>query len=139
MKTRVHHTGIVAPDEDQVAFLMDVMGLEEDYRGYVPEWSALCIFTRALPGSSPIEFVVADDGPLRKFNKGVGGIHHVALEVDSLDAVVRELASRDMALLSPEHVKGAGPFLCNFLSPIYTRGVQIEFVQLLADTDTDAG
>jgi len=29
-------------------------------------------------------------------------------------------------------VKGAGDFLCNFLSPVYTRGVTIEFVQLLS-------
>jgi hypothetical protein len=28
-------------------------------------------------------------------------------------------------------VKGAGNFLCNFLSPVYTRGITIEFVQLL--------
>jgi methylmalonyl-CoA/ethylmalonyl-CoA epimerase len=38
-----------------------------------------------------------------------------------------------MKLLEPKHVKGAGPFLCNFLSPIYTRGITIEYVQLLAD------
>ncbi len=36
-----------------------------------------------------------------------------------------------MKLLEPEPVKGAGPFLCNFLSPIYTRGITIEFVELL--------
>ena len=131
MKSYVHHTGIVAPSEEQVSILMDVMGLEEDYRGYVPQWSALCIFTRAAPGSSPIEFVVADAGPLLDFNSGVGGIHHVALAVESLDEVARELAARDMELLEREHVKGAGPFLCNFLSPIYTRGVQLEFVKLL--------
>ncbi len=36
-----------------------------------------------------------------------------------------------MRLLESEHVKGAGNFLCNFLSPVYTRGITIEFVQLL--------
>jgi len=28
-------------------------------------------------------------------------------------------------------VKGAGDFICNFLSPIYTRGAIVEFVQLV--------
>lgn len=38
-----------------------------------------------------------------------------------------------MKLLNDVHVKGAGPFLCNFLSPIYTRGIQVEFIELIGD------
>ena len=37
-----------------------------------------------------------------------------------------------MELLEAEAVKGAGDFLCNFLSPIYTRGITIEFIQPLS-------
>jgi methylmalonyl-CoA/ethylmalonyl-CoA epimerase len=36
-----------------------------------------------------------------------------------------------MKLLEPEPIKGAGSFLCNFLSPIYTRGLTVEFVQII--------
>lgn len=126
----LHHVGIVQPSEEDAANLMAIMGLAEDYRGFVPQWSALCIFTKAATGS-PIEFVVPDGGPLARFNKGAGGLHHIALQVPDLDAVARDLEAQEMKLLEPEHVKGAGPFLCNFLSPIYTRGVQIEYVQLL--------
>ena len=110
--------------------LMQLLGLEEDFRGYVPQWSALCIFTKPN-GASPIEFVVPDGGPLLRFNKGAGGLHHIALQVPDLDALAAALAAEDMKLLEAEHVKGAGDFLCNFLSPIYTRGVTIEFVQLI--------
>ncbi|MBW8812424.1 MAG: VOC family protein [Caulobacterales bacterium] len=126
----LHHVGIVQPSEEDAATLMAIMGLQEDYRGFVPQWSALCIFTKAASGS-PIEFVVPDGGPLARFNKGAGGLHHIALQVADLDAVARDLEAQEMKLLEPEHVKGAGPFMCNFLSPIYTRGVQIEYVQLL--------
>jgi catechol 2,3-dioxygenase-like lactoylglutathione lyase family enzyme len=126
----LHHVGIVQPSEDDALALMALMGLEEDYRGFVPQWSALCIFTKALSGS-PIEFVVPDGGPLAKFNKGAGGLHHVALQVRDLDAVQRSLEAEGMKLLEAEHVKGAGEFLCNFLSPVYTRGITIEFVQPL--------
>jgi len=35
-----------------------------------------------------------------------------------------------MKFLEPAPIKGAGPFLCNFLSPMFTRGVLIEFVEI---------
>jgi methylmalonyl-CoA/ethylmalonyl-CoA epimerase len=126
----LHHTGIVQSSEEEVATMMALLGLVEDYRGYVPEWSALCIFTKAAHGS-PIEFVVPDGGPLLKFNKGLGGLHHIALQVSDLDQLARELEAEGMKLLEKKHVKGAGPFLCNFLSPIYTRGVTVEYVQVI--------
>jgi methylmalonyl-CoA/ethylmalonyl-CoA epimerase len=126
----LHHVGIVQPTEADAADMMALFGLTEDFRGYVPQFHALCIFTRRVSGS-PIEFVIPDGGPLERFNKGAGGLHHIAFEVDDLDALAMRLAANDMRLLETEHVKGAGDFLCNFLSPIYTRGVTIEYVQLL--------
>ena len=126
----LHHVGIVQPTEEDVAMQMEILGLEEDYRGFVPEFHALCIFTKPS-GRSPIEFVVPSGGPLVKFNKGAGGLHHVAFEVPDLDALVRDLAAKDMKLIEPVHVKGAGNFWCNFLSPVYTRGLTIEFVQII--------
>ena len=127
----LHHVGIVQPSEADAQALMSLLGLEEDYRGFVPQWSALCIFTKAAAGGSPIEFVIPDGGPLERFNKGAGGLHHIALQVPSLDALAKALDGEGMRLLEDTHVKGAGPFLCNFLSPVYTRGITIEFVELL--------
>jgi len=132
----LHHVGIVSPSEEEAMALMRLLGLEEDYRGYVPQWSALCIFTKPN-GASPIEFVIPDGGPLARFNKGAGGLHHIALQVSDLDALAARLVAEDMKLLEAEHVKGAGDFLCNFLSPLYTRGVTIEFVQLLPVAGAD--
>ena len=128
----LHHVGIVQPSEEDVADTMALLGLEEDYRGFVPEWQALCIFTTPR-GVSPIEFVVPSGGPLANFNKGAGGLHHVALQVPDLDALAADLAARDMRLVEARHVKGAGNFLCNFLSPIYTRGLTVEYVQVLGE------
>lgn len=118
------------PSEADASEFMALLGLEEDFRGFVPQFSALCIFTKGL-GASPIEFVIPDGGPLERFNKGAGGLHHVALSVSDLDAVARKLEAEGMALLEPAPVKGAGDFLCNFLDPRYTRGIIIEFVQPL--------
>jgi catechol 2,3-dioxygenase-like lactoylglutathione lyase family enzyme len=126
----LHHVGIVSPSEAEAEAFMTMMGLVEDYRGYVPQWSALCIFTRPN-GATPIEFVVPDGGPLMRFNKGAGGLHHIALQVPDLESLANRLQAEGMRLLEPEHVKGAGNFLCNFLSPVFTRGIQVEFVQVL--------
>jgi catechol 2,3-dioxygenase-like lactoylglutathione lyase family enzyme len=126
----LHHIGIVQPSEADAVDLMAVLGLEEDYRGFVPRWSALCIFTRSL-GRSPIEFVIPDGGPLARFNKGAGGLHHIALEVPDIRALAKALQAEGTPMLEEEPVKGAGPFLCNFLDPRATRGLTIEFVQLL--------
>ncbi len=68
---------------------------------------------------------------MERFNKGAGGLHHIALQVPSLVDLAKALEAEGMKLLEPEPVKGAGPFLCNFLSPIYTRGITIEFVELI--------
>jgi catechol 2,3-dioxygenase-like lactoylglutathione lyase family enzyme len=126
----IHHVGIISPTEAYACFVMQLFGFVEDYRGFVSEWSALCIFTKPENGS-PIEFVVPSGGPLEKFNKGAGGLHHIALEVPDIVALSNELDSSGMKLLAPTPVKGAGPFLCNFLDPTYTRGVTVEFVQPL--------
>jgi methylmalonyl-CoA/ethylmalonyl-CoA epimerase len=126
----LHHVGIVQPDESDALAQMSLLGLEEDYRGFVPQWSALCIFTKASSGSQ-IEFVVPSGGPLANFNKGAGGFHHIALQVPDLDEVALWLQAKGMNLLEPEPVRGAGPFRCNFLSPRFTRGLTIEFVELI--------
>ncbi len=132
----LHHVGIIQPSEAEAKGLMTLLGLKEDYRGYVENWQALCIFTRP-EGVTPIEFVVPNGGPLAKFNKGFGGLHHIALTVPSIDAVKACIEPEGMKLLNETHVKGAGPFLCNFLSPIFTRGVQVEFIELLSNAGED--
>lgn len=126
----LHHVGIVVPSLDEALEMMAALGLTEDYRGYVPEFSSLCLFTHGN-GASPVEFVVPDGGPLLKFNKGMGGMHHLAYLTASLDALAAKLAAQGIPMLVPAPVKGAGDFLCNFVSPIYTRGITVEYIELL--------
>ena len=128
----MHHVGIIQPSEEEAIALMVLLGLKEDYRGYVETWRALCIFTKS-EGATPIEFVIPDGGPLAKFNKGFGGLHHIALTVTSLDATRERMKQQGMKLLNDAHVKGAGPFFCNFLSPIFTRSILVEFIELIQD------
>ena len=114
---RLHHVGLIVPDIDRVEKLALLFGLKLGRRQYVPEYEAECIFTEGSAGM--IEFIVPRGGKLTKFNKGLGGLHHVAIEVDDLAAVTDELRQQDVELLESEPVD-AGPIWINFLSPIST-------------------
>lgn len=105
------------------------MGLEERYRGEVAAYDALCIFCGGGERSD-VEFVVPRGGPLADFNRGVGGLHHVAIAVPSLARIAASLAAKGISLLEREPVRGAGDFSCNFLSPQFTGSVVVEFIEL---------
>jgi methylmalonyl-CoA/ethylmalonyl-CoA epimerase len=130
LSPRLHHVGIITPSEKQAKKQMKRLGLQEDYRGYVEKWDVLCIFTRPNQGS-PLEFVIPYSGPLKDFQKGLGGLHHIALTVPDIRATMKRLAQAGIRTLEDEPVKGAGPFLCNFLPPIFTRGFTVELVEEL--------
>lgn len=127
----LHHVGIVVPDMAAADAYMALFGHTEDYRGYVEPFQCWCLFLTAPPGQAAVELVVPTGGSLTKFNKGAGGLHHYAYRVDDIARAQAELAGRDIRMIEPEAVKGAGDFLCNFVHPIATRGVLVELVQML--------
>jgi len=122
----------VVPDFAAAETYMALFGHVEDYRGEVPEFECWCLFMKAVPGAPAVELVVPTGGSLARFNRGAGGLHHYALTTGDIRALQADLAARDIPMLRPEPVKGAGNFLCNFVSPVATRGVLVEYVQPLA-------
>ncbi len=128
---RLHHVGVVFPSLEDAERHMETFGLIEDYRGFVEPWHSWCIFTQPEAGGTAIELVVATEGPLTRFNKGVGGVHHFAYAINDFAVAEAWCAANDLALLEPAPIKGAGNFLCNFIHPVATRGIQIELVQEL--------
>jgi methylmalonyl-CoA/ethylmalonyl-CoA epimerase len=127
---QLHHVGVVVKSEKLALAQMARLGLQEDYRGYVPTWDVWCIFAQGN-GGSPLEFVVP--GPtstLRDFNQGLGGLHHLAFTVPDLLQASAQLAALGVKMVSEHPVQGAGPFVCNFIPPIFTRGYAVELVQL---------
>ena len=106
--------------------LMALLDLKEDRRYYVPEYEAECVFTAGEGGA--IEFILPRGGKLSKFNKGMGGLHHIALQVDSLEKTSDDLKAKGVELLESRPVD-AGPIRINFLPPVYTRGIIVEYVE----------
>lgn len=125
-KTRLHHVAIIVPQETQLLEMLELLGLSPGKRQYVPEYEADCVFTEGE--GAKIEFIIPEGGKLSKFNRGTGGLHHIALECDNLEELQSELAAKGVKLLETTPVD-AGDLRINFLPPIYSRGVIVEFVQ----------
>jgi methylmalonyl-CoA epimerase len=127
-QVQLHHVGLLMPSEEAAQQFMKLIGLEEDHRGYVPEYKALCIFAQGN-GASPVELVIPQGGKLSEYKAGKPVIHHLAFAVQDINAVQAEYAAKGMPLLDEKPVQGAGDFVVNFLKPRHTGGILVEFVQ----------
>jgi len=123
---RLHHVGIIVPDAERLQELCRICGVTPGRRQYVAEYQAECVFSEG-PGGV-IEFIIPGGGKLAKFNNGNGGLHHIAIEVDDLRATTADLAADGIKLLEASPVD-AGPIWINFLPPVFSRGVIVEYVQ----------
>lgn len=126
---RVHHIGVVVPSEETAKNIMNLFNLEEDYRGYVDSYFADVIFTKYGPTESPIEFIIPHEGVLTKYNNGRGGIHHIAFEVDDVEAVRKEFEEQGKQMLESKAVVGTPDIIVNFLRPKFSEHILFEFVQ----------
>lgn len=126
---RLHHVGIIMTTMERAQQFMEQFGLEEDYREYVDAYQAWCIFTKYSAEESPVELVVPTAGKLTEFNKGKGGLHHIAFEVEDVRAARDEYTAKGMEMLEEIPAKGAGGIIVNFLRPRYGLGVLVEFVE----------
>lgn len=130
---RMHHVGIITPTMEKAEEFLKRWGLEVDYRGYVKAYKADLIFTKYGNDSSPIELIIPDEGSvLKDFNKGNGGIAHVAFEVDDIEAWRVHFENQGMKMLEREAVEGTEDIIVNFLRPKYNDGILIELVQTVA-------
>ena len=92
---RTHHWGIVLPTVEKAEAFMKTFGLQEDYRGHVKAYDSHLIFTKHGEGADAIEFIIPQSGVLCEFNKGKGGIAHVAFLVDDIRATMEDVKAVD--------------------------------------------
>jgi methylmalonyl-CoA/ethylmalonyl-CoA epimerase len=85
-------------------------------------------------GASKIELLEATspDSPIAKFIEKKGeGMHHIAFEVDDIEAEMKRLADEGFQLLNEKPKVGADNKLVCFLHPKGTNGVLIELCQTI--------
>src|SRR5919205_69951 len=97
---KINHLGIATKEiAEALKFWEGALGLENIHTETVEEQK---VRVAMLPlGESRIELLepTSDDSPITKFlEKRGGGIHHVAVEVDDIEAALEKLKARGMRL-----------------------------------------
>ena len=128
---QINHLGIATKGiDDALAFWADALGLENVHTEIVEDQK---VRVAMLPiGESRIELLepTTDDSPISKFlEKRGGGIHHIAVEVDDIEAALAKLKARGVRLIDESPRKGAEGCLVAFVHPSSTNGVLLELVQ----------
>ena len=83
-------------------------------------------------GESRLELLepTSDDSPIAKFLAKRGeGLHHIALQVDNLEATVEKLKRDGVRLINDQIQVGAGGHLYVFVHPSSAGGVLLELCE----------
>ena len=130
----VDHIGIAVGDLKEVgSFWGDMLGLPNNGEETVEEQKVTTGFF-PTPNGSEIELLAAtaDDSPIAKFiekNGGRGGIQHIALRVDNLEAALADIKEKGVRLIDEKPRKGAGGAKIAFVHPKASHGVLLELCQ----------
>jgi methylmalonyl-CoA/ethylmalonyl-CoA epimerase len=129
---RIHHLGYAVEDVEAVAlFYKKNFGVLPGEPEFVEEQGIVATMFRV--GESRVELVqpTCPDSPVGKFLARRGeGFHHVAYQVDDLEAVLARLQSNGVELVDEKPRIGAGGTRMAFVHPKDTFGVLTELVEL---------
>ena len=128
---KIDHIGIATRGiQDAITFYRDALGLDAAETEEVADQR---VRVAMLPiGESRIELLEAtsEDSPISRFLEKRGpGIHHIAVQVDDIRAVLANLKEKGVRLIDEEPRQGAGGCLVAFVHPSSTGGVLLELVQ----------
>ena len=132
MLNRIYHLGYAVEDIEAASrFYTEKFGVEPTGREVVEEQGIVATMFRV--GESMIELVqpTRPDSPVGRFLERRGeGVHHVAYQVENLEAILRELKRNGVELVDEEPRVGAGGTRVAFVHPKSAFGVLTELVEL---------
>lgn len=128
---KIDHLGIATNGIDEaLKFWGDALGLDSVHTEVVEDQK---VRVAMLPlGESRIELLepTSEDSPISKFlEKRGGGIHHIAVAVDDIQASLAKLKANGMRLIDETPRVGAEGCLVAFVHPSSANGVLLELVQ----------
>ena len=131
MFKKIEHIGVAVKNiKDSLHIFQYIMGME---CSGIEEVAEQKVKTACLPvGESKIELLesTSPEGTIAKYIEKRGeGIHHIALEVDDLNAVLTDLKKKGVELIDREPRYGVGGTKIAFLHPKSTNGVLIELCE----------
>lgn len=131
MTKKINHIGIAVKNiEVSLPLYRDVLGMKFEGSEEVADQKVRVAFL--CVGESRIELLepTSPDSPVAKFlEKNGEGIHHIAYEVDNVEASLEELKAKDVRLVDQTPRGGAHGTKIAFLHPKSTGGVLTELCQ----------
>ena len=128
---KVEHVGIAVKDLNNANVVFEKLFNQAHYKVEQVESEKVSTSFFQL-GDTKIELLQAThpDSPIAKFiDKRGEGIHHIAFEVEDIDAEMQRLQSEGFELIHTESKDGADNKRICFLHPKSTNGVLIELCQ----------
>jgi methylmalonyl-CoA/ethylmalonyl-CoA epimerase len=124
----IEHIAVAVEDLDEPAQVFHkLLNIEDRTTEDVPDQQVITdIFNT---GAGKVEFLKAtsDDSPIAKFLQERGpGLHHIAFQVDDLEAWLAYLRERGVEMVDEEPRTGAEGYRIAFLHPRSTAGVLVE-------------
>ena len=128
----IHHVGLAVVDlDDAVATYERLLGGTLEHRDRIPQQGAEA--ASVLVGASRIELLapLADDTPIGRFLARRGpGMHHIAYEVDDVEAALADLAAVGAELIDTIPRPGLFGLQVAFVHPNAVHGVLTEVVSV---------
>ena len=120
--------------EEGSKFWEEMLGVKKTGEETVASQRVTTVFHPMWNGSQ-VELLVATapDSPIAKWmegNGGKGGIQHVALRVDNIDAAIEELQEKGVKMIDKKARRGAGGADIAFIHPKSTGGILLEICEL---------
>jgi methylmalonyl-CoA/ethylmalonyl-CoA epimerase len=129
---KIHHVAVVVEDiEKSLMFWRDALGMTLSQVKNVPEQKARIAFLPA--GEAEVELVqpVGDDSGLAKYLEKKGpGMHHICVQVEGIDLLLKQLKDSGVRLINEEALSGEDGKKYAFVHPESTGGVLVELYEL---------
>jgi methylmalonyl-CoA/ethylmalonyl-CoA epimerase len=132
---RIHHVAYVVADLDAALPLFtDRFGVQVAVRELMDDQGVEALALDTDAGQIELIAPVVDDSGVARFLEARGpGLHHIAYEVDDLDAALDELAAAGFELIDRTPRRGLGGHRVAFIHPTSAGGALTELVEAAPD------
>ena len=131
MLRKIEHVALAVSDMDAaIAHYRDIWGLEVEHREHVEdqgvEEAMLSLGESYLQLLAPVG---ADTTVARFLDSRGEGLHHIAYEVDDLEAALGELKAKGVELIDEAPRPGGRGHMVAFVHPRDNHGLLVELIQ----------
>ncbi len=128
----INHVAVVVDDmEKSLKFWRDALGIELHELRDVPAEKSQVAFLPLAGAEVELVMPTTDDSGIAKYLAKRGpGMHHLCLEVDDIEGMIKELKSKNIRLINEEPRTAADGKKYAFVHPESTGGVLVELYQI---------